>query len=75
METIEKTKKFDCLKMKSEIQAKIYAEIKDMTAEERIAYFHVPLGQDPFRRCGDLKEKADGKDLVYGDASRQPSHI
>jgi len=49
METI-KEKDFDCLKMKSEIQAKIYAEIKDMTTEERIAYFHIAPEQDPFRQ-------------------------
>jgi hypothetical protein len=29
----------DSIKMKDDIQAKIYEEIKDMTAEERIAYF------------------------------------
>ena len=33
-------KEFDCLKMKEEIQAKIYEEIKDMSAEEELAYFH-----------------------------------
>jgi hypothetical protein len=52
METI-KEKDFDCLKMKSEIQAKIYAEIKDMTTEERIAYFHISAEQDPFRQHHD----------------------
>jgi SRSO17 transposase len=35
---VEKT--FDCLKMKEEIQAKIYEEIKDMSAAEEIAYFN-----------------------------------
>jgi len=33
-------KEFDCLKMKEEIQAKIYEEIKDMTAAEELAYFN-----------------------------------
>ena len=33
---MEKT--FDCLKMKEEIQAKIYEEIKDMTFSEYRAY-------------------------------------
>ena len=33
-------KDFDCLKMKDEIQAKIYEEIKDMTASEELAYFN-----------------------------------
>jgi len=32
--------RFDCLKMKEEIQAKIYEEIKDMSSEEILAYFH-----------------------------------
>jgi len=50
METIKEKKGFDCLEMKREIQAKIYAEIKDMTTEERIAYFHIPPEQDPFRQ-------------------------
>ena len=31
---------FDCLKMKEEIQAKIYEEIKDMSASEELAYFN-----------------------------------
>jgi len=31
-------KKFDCLKMKEEIQAKIYEETKDMTFPELRAY-------------------------------------
>jgi len=30
---------FDCLEMKSNIQAEIYTEIKDMNASERIAYY------------------------------------
>jgi hypothetical protein len=50
MKTMEKEERFDCLKMKEEIQAKIYAEIKDMNATERIAYFHIPPEQDPFRQ-------------------------
>jgi len=32
-------KNFDCLKMKSDIQAEVYAEIKDMSTSERIAYY------------------------------------
>ena len=36
--------------MKEEIQAKIYAEIKDMTDEEVIAYFRIPLEKSIFRR-------------------------
>ena len=32
-------KTFDCLKMKAEIQAKIYEETKDMSTSEVLAYF------------------------------------
>jgi len=32
-------KDFDCVKMKNDIQAEIYAEIKDMSASERIEYY------------------------------------
>ena len=35
---MEKT--FDCLKMKEEIQAKIYNEIKSMSSAEILAYFN-----------------------------------
>ena len=35
---MEKT--FDCLKMKEEIQAKIYEEIKDMSSSDILAYFN-----------------------------------
>jgi len=56
MTTIKK-KTFDCLKMKAEIQAEIYAKIKDMTAEERVAYFHIPTGQDPFRKRDEAKRR------------------
>jgi hypothetical protein len=34
METIKKEKTFDAVKMKREIQAKIYAETKDMSFKE-----------------------------------------
>ena len=46
MTPIKKEKKFCCLKMKEEIQAKIYEETKDMTPEERLAYFRIPDGVD-----------------------------
>ena len=55
METTNRQKEFDCLEMKREIQAKIYTEIKDMTADERILYFHIPPEQDPFRRSNKKK--------------------
>ena len=40
MKTMMKTKTFDCVKMKNDIQAKIYAETKDMTTSELLAYFN-----------------------------------
>ena len=33
-------KDFDCLKMKEEIQAKIYEETKNMSSSEILAYFN-----------------------------------
>ena len=50
METINGHKEFNCLEMKRDIQAKIYADIKDMSTEERIQYFRIPPEHDPFRR-------------------------
>jgi len=42
MNTKKEKKKFDCVKMKNDIQAKIYKKIKDMTAEEMLAFFNSP---------------------------------
>ena len=41
--------KFDCLKYKEEVQAKLYAQIKDMTPEERVAFCHIPKEQSIFK--------------------------
>ena len=41
-------KKFDCLKMKEEIQAKIYKETKDMTYLEYRAYLDKRLQNSVF---------------------------
>jgi len=49
METTKLPANFSCLEMKAQIQAKIYAEIKDMTAEERVAYFNAAMDEDPHR--------------------------
>jgi len=35
-----KEKAFDCVKMKNDIQAKIYAETKDMSTAELLEYFN-----------------------------------
>ena len=52
-----KTKKtdqsFDCLKMKEEIQAKIYEETKDMTNAEVLNYFNIPKEQSIFKHIRD----------------------
>ena len=68
----EGTPKIDCVKMKNDIQAKIYEETKDMTWEERIAYFQ--RGSKEFRReMSSKKEVSDGlvlreKPPPYGKA-------
>jgi hypothetical protein len=48
MKTTKEEKDFDCVKMKNDIQAKIYAETKDMSVEELLAYFNRNLQGDPF---------------------------
>ena len=55
-------KEFDCLKMKEEIQAKIYEEIKDMTFPELRAYYD--------RR---LKKSALWQKLVARDNAKMQS--
>ena len=42
MKTKTEKRKFDCVKMKNEIQAKIYEKIKKMTVEERLKFFNSP---------------------------------
>ena len=41
-------KKFDCLKMKEELQAKVYEKTKDMTFPELRAYLDNSLANDAF---------------------------
>ena len=48
MEAIDKKKDFDCIEMKNSIQAKIYAETKDMTFTELRAYLDAHLQGDAF---------------------------
>jgi hypothetical protein len=40
MKKIKPIEGFDCMAFKRKVQAQIYKEIKDMTAEEEMAYFH-----------------------------------
>ena len=37
-----KNKKFDCVKMKNDIQAKIYKKIKEMSVDEMLTFFNSP---------------------------------
>ena len=48
MKTKTEKKKFDCVKMKNDIQAKIYEKIKKMTAEERLEFFNSPINRVSF---------------------------
>ena len=48
MEINELPEDFDCLKMKAEIQAKVYEETKDMTFPELRAYLDESLANDTF---------------------------
>jgi len=41
-------KEFDCLKMKEELQAKVYEKTKDMTFPELRAYLDKSLENDAF---------------------------
>jgi hypothetical protein len=41
-------KEFDCLKMKEELQARVYEETKDMTFPELRAYLDKSLENDAF---------------------------
>jgi hypothetical protein len=52
-------KRFDCLKMKEEIQAKVYERIKDMTFTDLRAHLDKSLENDAFwqRLIKDNKSK------------------
>ena len=52
---MEKT--FDCLKMKDEIQAKIYEEIKDLSAEEELEYFRKKANKSAWWRGLEPRDK------------------
>jgi hypothetical protein len=46
--TANKEKQFDCLKMKSTIQAQIYSETQDMSPQELLDYFNQQPGPGKF---------------------------
>jgi hypothetical protein len=50
MEPVKKKKTFDCVEMKNTIQAKIYADTKDMSYEELKAYLAERIAHSPFRK-------------------------
>jgi hypothetical protein len=52
METAKKIKDFDCVEMKNVIQAQIYADIKDMSSDEILAYFSKPSIERKLHRNG-----------------------
>ena len=41
-------KKFDCVAMKLEIQAKIYNETKEMSSQELLEYYRESVEKGPF---------------------------
>jgi len=58
-------KKFDCLKMKEEIQAKVYAETKDMTFPELRAYLDKSLENDAFWRRLINRDNAQKQSMAF----------
>ena len=54
METTKPPPDFDCIAMKRELQARIHEQVKDMTTEERVAFYNTPTNQPLFQR---LREK------------------
>ena len=57
---------FDCVKMKNDIQAKIYEEIKDLSSEELVAYFNRAGAE--FRRRGRIAAR-DTEPLLVKEES------
>ena len=58
---------FDCLKMKDDIQAKIYEEIKDLSSEELVAYFNRAGAE--FRRRGRIAARDAEPSLVKEESA------
>ena len=51
-------KTFDCIAFKEEAQRRIYEEIKDMTSQEQIEYFHRKAMTGPFAKWWKKVRKA-----------------
>lgn len=45
---MKRKKGFDCVEMKRRIQEKVYAETKDMSREEFVAYMRRRVDEGPF---------------------------
>lgn len=58
---MKRKKGFDCVAMKRRIQAKIYAETKDMSRDEFVAYMRRRVEEGPF---GHLFAKATKSQTV-----------
>jgi hypothetical protein len=58
-------KKFDCLKMKDEIQAKVYEETKDMTFTELDAYFNKSIEKDAFWQSLVINDYSQRQNLIW----------
>jgi hypothetical protein len=56
---------FDCLKMKEEIQAKVYERTKDMTFPELSAYLDKSLEKDAFWQRLLNRDKVQNRTLTF----------
>jgi len=59
MKTMTKVKSFDCVKMKNDLQAKIYAETKDMNTTELLEYFNRETYRGVIGKCNLRKDMND----------------
>lgn len=57
-----KTKTFDCIEMKRQIQGRLYDKTKSMTAEEELAYYHTEARQFQQRLASLRKQLGRPKD-------------
>lgn len=64
MSQLKSEKPFDCIRMKREIQSKIYEEIKGRSAEEQIAYFRRATEEGPLSAWWKAARKANPKHAV-----------
>jgi hypothetical protein len=63
-------KSFDCLKMKEEIQAKVYKKTKDMTFPELRTYFDESLKNDSFWQRLRFRDNTRKQNIGIANASR-----